>query len=524
MKKVFLQLIIISTFSFVGNSQNLTQHSKLEAFDLQLDDNLAISAGASGDYAIAGAWHEDHDSIGGSQLSNAGSAYIYHYNSTLDVWETEAKLVASDRSAGDVFGTSVDIHSDVNGTYAVIGAVEENAARGAAYVFERGTSGGWTQVAKLVAPTRQSSDRFGYSVAIYDTTIVVGAYHEDEDVSGSSTLMNAGSAYIYTRTGGVWGFFQKIVASDRNPQDYFGYSVGIHESHLIVGAYRYDPNAIEIGGAYTFSYSMGAWGQTNILTADSSHLGDRFGWSVDVHDPYYIVGAPYHDYDDTNGNAKGNAGAAYIYDASNSWSEEKVVEGDRFGQDNLGEAVAIYDTLAVVGAPGQNYDLNGAPPLWSDAGAAYVYKKDGSGSWNQTQKLLTDNRFSEDKLGTSVAIYGTTVFCGAPEDNRDSPVAIPSTGVLYVFKEATNVGVSATNLNSLVKVYPNPANGNFNIEVSKMGENIQYGIYNGIGQLIQNGELQVGSSRFSITQGSGIYYLKIWNSQGHSSSRAISIY
>ena len=346
--KTLLQLVLLIPFVFAGNAQSWEQKVKLEASDQQSDDNHAIAVAKSGDYIITGAWHEDHDGAGGNQLSNAGAAYIYHYNSSTDEWTQEAKLIAADREIGDWFGISVDI----SGTYAVIGAVEENAARGAAYVFERNGAGVWVQVAKLVAPFRQFSDRFGNSVSISGNTIIVGAYHEDEDENEGSTLQNAGSAYIYTRVSGSWGYFQKIVASDRDTNDYFGYSVAVWEDKMIVGAYHRDiPTLSEYGGAYAFTFNGVEWVQTRIMEAVEPYLGDRFGWSVDVYENYYIVGAPYHDYDDEGADPKNNAGAAYIFDEDNSWAMDKVVGGDRTAQDNFGEDVAIHNTRAVVGAP-----------------------------------------------------------------------------------------------------------------------------------------------------------------------------
>ncbi len=127
MKVTLLHCIFLVIFSVMGRAQNWSEIVKLETSDQELDDNHAISVAISGDYAIAGAWHEDHDGAGGSTLDDAGAAYVYHYDAGTEEWTEEAKLVAADRESGDVFGISVDI----SGTYAVIGAVEENGAQGA---------------------------------------------------------------------------------------------------------------------------------------------------------------------------------------------------------------------------------------------------------------------------------------------------------------------------------------------------------------------------------------------------------
>ena len=61
-------------------------------------------------------------------------------------WEEEAKLLASDGTAGDLFGVSVALGSDI----AVIGAYgddDSGSESGSAYVFTR-TAGVWTEQAK----------------------------------------------------------------------------------------------------------------------------------------------------------------------------------------------------------------------------------------------------------------------------------------------------------------------------------------------------------------------------------------
>ena len=513
--KTLLQLTFLIAFVITGNGQTWEQKVKLESLDQQSDDNHAISVAKSGDYIITGAWHEDHDGAGGNPLSNAGAAYIYHYSSTTNEWTQEAKLVPADREIGDWFGISVDI----SGTYAVIGAVEENAARGAAYVFERNGSGVWVQVAKLEATFRQSSDRFGNSVSISGNTIVVGAYHEDEDENEGSTLQNAGSAYIFTRVGGTWGYFQKIVASDRDSNDYFGHSVAVWEDKMIVGAYHRDiPTLSEYGGAYAFAFNGVEWEQTRIMEAVEPYLGDRFGWSVDVYENYYIVGAPYHDYDDSNADPKNNAGAAYIFDENNSWAMDKVVGGDRTAQDNAGEDVAIHDTRAVVGTPLQNYGIDGDPPFWSDGGAVFVYEKNGSGFWNQTQKLLTGDRFTSDKFGHSVDLDTNTIIGGAPEDNSTSGA---STGALYIFEDGA-LGTTDVDFTTSVVAFPNPTYGNLNLTFDRTHAEIDITLINMLGQTIfQNKYRESSSLPLEIEVAAGIYLLHIKTKDGLSSTLRI---
>lgn len=94
---------------------------------------------------------------------------------------------SSDGAENDFFGQSVSISGDT----IVVGASGDDANRGAAYVFERNKDGAdqWGEVKKLIASDREVDDRFGWSVSISRDPIVVGA-RGDDSVTGSSYIFN----------------------------------------------------------------------------------------------------------------------------------------------------------------------------------------------------------------------------------------------------------------------------------------------------------------------------------------------
>jgi len=109
------------------------------------------------------------------------------------LWPQEAKLIASDGTAGESFGISVSISGD----YVVIGPDEDdigpNANQGSAYIYKRnGTS--WIQESKFTASDGASSDFFGNSVSISGDYAIIGAWVDDV---GSNT--NQGSVYFFNR-------------------------------------------------------------------------------------------------------------------------------------------------------------------------------------------------------------------------------------------------------------------------------------------------------------------------------------
>ena len=126
----------------------------------------------------------------------------------------------------------------------MVGAKREGASNeGAAYVLYKNSSGTWSQQVKLTAPSRGASDYFGHAVAISGDLVAVGAY----GYNGS-----AGRVYIFKRSGSTWSLEKEISSSLLGPDDRFGYSLDLAGSTLVVGAYRDDDGGSNAGAAYVF--------------------------------------------------------------------------------------------------------------------------------------------------------------------------------------------------------------------------------------------------------------------------------
>jgi hypothetical protein len=158
----------------------------------------------------------------------------------------EAKLLASDGTAGDYFGDSVAIWKDK----VVVGAITADdsasgAGPGAAYVYRfDGTR--WVEEAKLVPSSGWVGERFGGAVAISGRTIVVGA-------SGNKTLGgNAGAAYVYRFDGTTWAEDAMLLPHDGAAQDQFGRSLVASGNAALVGSRMNDHNGPDSGAAYLF--------------------------------------------------------------------------------------------------------------------------------------------------------------------------------------------------------------------------------------------------------------------------------
>ncbi len=461
MKKFLLLSVLISSFfAFTANAQTWTQVIKSCASDRAASDLYGISVAISGDYAIVGAYNEDHDVAGTNTLINPGSAYILQ--NVAGTWTQVQKIVASDRSGGDLFGYSVSI----NGDYAIVGAYNEDqdatgantlSNAGSAYIFQN-IAGTWTEVQKIVASDRNTDDFFGCSVSISGDMAIIGAYQEDENASGGATLSNPGSAYVFQNNAGTWTQMQKIVSSDRSAVDNFGYSVAISGNYAIVGAYSEDENAsgggtlTDPGSAYIFLNTAGTWAQVQKIVASDRAVSDYFGYSVAISGDYAIVGAYQEDEDASGANTLTNAGSAYIFvNNAGTWSQaQKIVNSDRAAGDQFGCNVSISGDYAIIGANLEDEDAAGAN-TFNTAGSAYIIKNT-AGTWTQSQKIVANDRANGDLFGTAVGISGTSIIAGAYQEDHDATgggTFASSAGSVYFFGPAgaeINLKQNATNI------------------------------------------------------------------------------
>lgn len=266
-----------------------SQTQKIVASDRAASDFFGNAADMDGENIVIAAYNESEDSAGANTLNQAGSAYVFNLNPN-DQWIEVDKITATDRGQMDWFGISVGISGD----QIVIGARQEDedevganmmTSAGSAYVFENVGSNVWSQSQKLVSSDRADNDLFGYSVAIFEDKIIVGARSEDEDTEGINTVNKAGSAYVFEKNNGVdWIESQKLIANDRHDNDYLGASVAIENGLVMIGSRgndtdQNDENNLNNAGAvyvYTSCITVVTDIPLSICQGDSVLIGDAY--------------------------------------------------------------------------------------------------------------------------------------------------------------------------------------------------------------------------------------------------------
>ena len=306
---------------------------------------FGTSVGVDDGVAIVGATVDDS-----TNGVDTGAAYLFDAETGELLWT----LTPDDGETGDRFGMSVAIHSGV----AVVGAEgddDNGAESGSAYLFDVQTG---RQLHKLLPPGGGPCEEFGNAVSIHGDRVVVAAFG-DGDLGPE-----AGSVHVFdTATG---RHLRELHASDGEAFDRFGFSVAVVESTAVVGATEDDDLGANAGAAYLFDVESGA--QLAKLTDRLGGSVDQFGFTVGLSETHALVGV-------FNGVQPGlEGGFAVLFDARSGLEVERLSPPDGFTADGFGRAVALEGSTALVGAPDDNTlgSNAGSAFLFSVPGSAFL--------------------------------------------------------------------------------------------------------------------------------------------------------
>ena len=314
----------------------------------------------------------------------------------------EKLLTSSGGKLEDCFGDSVA--ADATGLTVVAcfpDAKVKGPGSGAAYILTKQADGSYLQTQKLVASDGEAGDKFGYTVDISGdgSVIIVSVLQDYSQIS----------AYVFTRqANGSYLETQKLVALGEAAYDQFGISIAISNngSTIVIGSYRDDAKGRNSGSAYVFAkQSNGSYLQIQKLVALDGVAEDYFGYSVATsgNGSTIVAGACYDD-------DKGvNSGSVYVFtkQANGSYLQtQKLTASNGTAANLFGYSVAISNDGSTLVAGACNYYVKA-----TDSGFACVFTKQADGSYLQTQKLLASNGTAGDHFGYYVTISndGSTI-------------------------------------------------------------------------------------------------------------------
>ena len=336
-------------------------------------------------------------------VGESGNNRAYVYEKSSSGWVKVAELSPSDTDTIQIFGTSVAIDNDV----IVVGCpqLHDWDYFGKVFVYEK-PSGGWadmTETAKLSHTTAAPNDHFGQSVAIEDSTIVVGAN-------------GINKAYIFEKPSGGWvNMTETAQLSPSGLGGRFGGSVAISGTSVLIGSSKNNESGNnDEGKAFIYEKPGGGWvntTETGQLTASDGDVGLLLGWSVSISNEYAVL------------SSRSNPVKAYLYEKPQTgWTSKTEDYHLATGESEYINDVVIRDDLVLFStiAPSSGYPV------------VYRFDKPTSGWEDLTPSLLLRSLSEQisSSFGNAIDFDGNTIVVG---DSGKDLMGNQDAGKVYFF-------------------------------------------------------------------------------------------
>ena len=238
-----------AVYIFEKNNGNWSEIQKIES-PAGIDfGNFGIGVSIYDGYLVVGASGENN---------GAGKIYIYKKNDS-GQWIFHQSLASSDHFENSYFGNAISIYDNE----LVVGAyTETNTGNPAmAYIFKLDENGNWYESQKIASYQSSEHTYFGWMCEMKNDKLLITSPH----LYGTE----AGKTFIYKKNGqDNWEFDQELTPKNDVVQDSYGWSIAMNENEIIVGASRDDLDSNEenemqdAGSAYIFN-------QTNLATNEN---------------------------------------------------------------------------------------------------------------------------------------------------------------------------------------------------------------------------------------------------------------
>lgn len=323
----------------------------------------------------------------------------------------------------------------IDGQYAVVGKAGDFNAAGSVLVFERDSAGTWTMVQQIMASDGAEDDFFGVSVSISGTYIAVGA---------TLALPSRGAVYIFERDSlGTWQETQKLFPLPMGRQ--FGASVCLDGTQLAVLDPQlppaYPPHTTTAGSIYMYELdSLGQWVETQRMTPSDSirgmasiPSGIMYKRHVYLHGEWMIYGVPLDSKGGLGDSTIPYAGAAYFFkkNAAGIWQEtQKVMASDRSDRKFFGCEVALNGRDAVISAE----TASGVQQQ-----VIYAFRENG-GIWTEVQRIAASNGALTDGYGHGIALDAHHVVSTAISRPFPPASIYDKSGAAYIYERCAVPG------------------------------------------------------------------------------------
>mmetsp|Transcript_10344 Transcript_10344/g.14280 ORF Transcript_10344/g.14280 Transcript_10344/m.14280 type:complete len:1121 (+) Transcript_10344:54-3416(+) len=357
------------------------------------------------------------------------------------VIEPVTKLTASDTSSW--FGSSVAASSDV----VAVSTTSFTGVNNGVYIYTKQESS-W-----IVDDLLFSSDEntlFGFSpynnaLSFIDNLLLIVTAYNDNGATDSS-----GAIYVFKNEDGKYKEIQKLLSGDQEATGIFPTHVATartsSDSVIIYGGAPLNDNTS--GQVYVYrSDNFEEFSRSTILKASDAADNDLFGLGIAAYGDAVLIAAPGQD---------DFVGAVYAFKTNdNGFSYVQTAKLQPL-QVAYYSALAMTATYAVICAPSQTYDSDGACFAYftSDSGESWKYSN---------QLLLSDALYQGTEFGDRVSIEENNILIsGTSISTEDS--------VVYYFNTPDD-GKSFTHLGTLISNRTNNQDAdNFGAALALSGE------------------------------------------------------
>ena len=476
--KIFASIMVLQFATLLAVADVLPEDSKLMASDGSDYDQFGSDVDLDAGVLAVGAKR------GGAQGAEFGAVYLYDVATGVQLF----KLQADDGEHRADFGQAVGI----SGGLAVVGSYQDDAPysnSGSVYIFDVATG---NQLHKLTPSDVSSNKAFGYQVAIDDGLIAISA------VGDGANGSYAGAVYIFDAETGAE--LHKLLAADGASGDSFGQTVAMDNGLVVVGSFHDDDNGTSSGSAYLFDAETGE--QLAKLLPEDGTADDEFGIAVDIENNTVVVGARYEYY---------GFGAVYLFDATTYAQTLKIKPNELDQNTNFGYTLSISNNLIAVGE--NRSDLN-----FNRAGSVFLFD---AITGEQLSRFQPSDARTNHYFGDSVVMDNGVLVVGAEGDDDHGLGA----GAAYVFELGGGDVSAVPQVAHGLKMHPNhpnPFNPSTTIAYSmETAGFVELNIYSARGELVRNlvSEFQVAGNVHSVvwdgkdahgsTMSSGVYYARL---------------
>lgn len=287
----------------------------------------------------------------------------------------------------------------------------------------RKVGGTWSAIQTLTDPSPIYGGRFGKSLALQGSALIVGA-------SGQISPTGAGKAYVYSFDGLAFHHTQTLRSS--TPTDYgaFGFSMHLDNDRLAIGAPGERVGGSPMGSCHVFRKIGPDWVAEARLTSAVPQMGAEFGWTVQFFGDSLFVGAPFHD-----DSSISDRGAVFRFAWSNpNWVSSYATYGPGSSSGMFGYCVAKDEMQLWVGQPRLTDDY------FSRRGEVSVFNHDAA-EMQRVQILVPagEDVFTHNDSSFARALTGNDkfVFVGVPQATLGTN---SNSGYIAVFRNQDGPG------------------------------------------------------------------------------------